>query len=138
VIEGVLIMKAVYVSNNPLLDPVRIIITLEIEVGRTLIIVHVAQETIDIIKLLITVHAAIKHRRALTSATISPIETICSVLTTIPFADVFPKIPLTLVLDNFKIEHPITSNIVKLLILVPDHVQQETTTINATIEPDET
>jgi hypothetical protein len=138
VIEDVLIPKAVYVSNNPLLDPVRIIITPEIEVGTTLIIVHVAQETIDIIKLSIAVHAAIKHRRVLTSATTSPIETIFSVLTTIRSADVFLKIPLTLVLDNFKIEHPITSNIVKLLILVPDHVQQETITINATIEPDET
>ncbi len=137
-IEDVLILKAVYVSNNPLLDPVRIIITPEIEVGTTLIIVHVVQETIDIIKLSIAVRAAIKHRHVLTLATTSPIETIFSVLTTIRSADVFLKIPLTLVLDNFKIEHPITSNIVRLLILVPDHVQQETITINATIEPDET
>jgi hypothetical protein len=94
--------------------------------------------TKDIIKLLIAFHATIKHRRAITLATTNLIGNIFIVQTTIPFADVFSRIPLTLVLDNFKIKHPITLIIAKLLILAQDHVQQEPITLHATIQPDQT
>jgi|LakMenEpi03Aug12_release.lakeMendotaPanAssembly.Ray.scaffolds.fasta_scaffold1011019_1 hypothetical protein len=89
-------------GNGPFLDPVRIVVTPEIEVGTTFITVHLVQAKIDIIKLLIAVHAVIKHHRVITLATTSLIETVFIVLTTIPFADVFRRMPLTPVLDNFK------------------------------------
>lgn len=53
-------------GDGPFLDPVRIVVTPEIEVGTTFITVHVVQAKIDIIKLLIAVPAVIKHRRVIT------------------------------------------------------------------------
>jgi hypothetical protein len=138
VIEGVPIPKAVYVSNNPLIiDTVRIIVTPEIEVGTTLITVHVAQ-VIDIIKLMITVHVATKHRRISTLVVTNRIGIIFIVQTPIPFADVFPTIPSTRVKDLSRIGQPLLTNIAQRLIPVRDHARQETTTLHVTIEPDET
>ena len=137
-IEDVRIQRAVYVFNNPfIIDPVRTIITPESEVGTTLITVHVVQLEIGISKLLIPVPVTIKHSHDKILVVTKQIGTITTVQITIHFAGVFPKIPHTLVLDNFKIEHPITLITAKLLIRAQDHVQQEATTLNVTIGPDE-